>query len=683
MKIKFFMLLAGSVLMLFSGGCKLYVEPVAGPSDMEDITVSNQFNFETAQDVTVTLKVVANNGDAVEGITFQLYTDTPDNDGDLLTSGSTDASGTLKTVVSLPTAADTIVAVGFMSTVELTVINGTAQCTFGATAGLLQNSEQDNAMNATKSAAGDALMDMALYDTLNSQQPFAVTVPYEYVQPYNSQGVPQGLTRDVITADFIARVNATLPEFRQLMTYHPDYLLDSNQLKLKIDELADVWVTFVHEGAGYTNSLGCFTFPSDTPPATVAQISTMKIIFPNASFIGSGGGLTSGDTLYIGRFPAGTTIGWFVVANGWNGSAVGNGYGRYFSINGLNPESAALSQHSILVWDAEAQKLLFSFEDTNRASGGCDNDFNDVVFYATASPVKAVDIQNVQPIDKPVDADGDGISDVFDDYPADPAKAFDNFVPSKNQYGTLAFEDMWPARADYDFNDMVLGYNFNQVTNAQPRVVQLRASFMLPAMGADFANGFDVELPFAANKIASVTGNSSPVLETTGTAGAVIRVLENAFDIIAQVTGEKINTVLEQPYHDPVEITLTVTLNTPLDKNAFTYQPPYNPFIYQNRIRSHEIHLPNYPPTSLADQTLFGTADDTSAPVQKRYYKTADNLPWAISIPAQWEYPVERKQISWAYYALKNWAQSSGVSYPDWYVSKPGYRNSELIYPAP
>ena len=683
--------LLGSVCMLaMLGGCNYNGNKVVGPSDMEDLKVGNQFNYLMTQDVSVSIKVLTGEDAPVAGVMFDLYTDKPTDGGALLGRGATDADGVFQTVLCLPTTADTVVAVGFMSTVELSIENGTAQYTFGGTSALLQTSEGDPAKTGIGSAEGDSFMDRELSEPLSSQQALAVPAPYEYVQPYNSQGVPQGLTRETITADFLARVNATLPEYRPLMTYHPDYLIDTNQLNVKIDELADVWVTFVFEGAGYMNSLGYFTYPVGTPPAKVADITKMTIIFPNASFsngstpFAGGGGLVSGDTLYIGRFPAGTMIGWFMVANGWNGSAVGSGYGRYFSLNNLNPEAtASLKQHSILVWDSQAQKLLFSFEDTNRATSGCDHDFNDVVFYATINPVKAVDMTNVQPIDKPTDTDGDGISDVFDDYPSDPAKAFDNYVPSKNQYGTLAFEDMWPAKADYDFNDMVLSYNFDQVTNAQGNAVQIKASFMLRAIGASFANGFGIEFPFAASKVASVSGSNSPVLETTGSANAVVRVFSNAFSIIPQVTDEYINTVLEEPFHEPIEIALTVNLNTPLNKNAFTYQPPYNPFIYQNQVRSHEIHLPDYPPSSLADASLFGTVEDSSIPAQKRYYKTVDNLPWAINIPVLWDYPLERKQISWGYYALRNWAESNGASYTDWYINKPGYRNSEFIYIRP
>jgi LruC domain-containing protein len=92
--------------------------------------------------------------------------------------------------------------------------------------------------------------------------------------------------------------------------------------------------------------------------------------------------------------------------------------------------------------------------------------------------------------------------------------------------------------------------------------------------------------------------------------------------------------------------------------------PPYNPFIMANRVRSHEIHLPGFTPTALMYADLFNTGDDYSA--GGNWFKTAENLPWAVNIPASWDYPVENAQITRAHLKFKNWAQSSGSSYTEW-----------------
>ena len=35
-----------------------------------------------------------------------------------------------------------------------------------------------------------------------------------------------------------------------------------------------------------------------------------------------------------------------------------------------------------------------------------------------------------------------------------PARAFDVYTPGKGTYGSLSFEDNWPAKGDYDMNDL-------------------------------------------------------------------------------------------------------------------------------------------------------------------------------------------------------------------------------------
>ena len=100
------------------------------------------------------------------------------------------------------------------------------------------------------------------------------------------------------------------------------------------------------------------------------------------------------------------------------------------------------------------------------------------------------------------DSDGDGVPDNEDDYPNDPDRASNNFYPGVG-FGSLAFEDNWPFKADYDMNDMVIDYRYNQVTNSDNEVVEIKAKIVLRAMGASFHNGFGIELPVASSQVAS------------------------------------------------------------------------------------------------------------------------------------------------------------------------------------
>ncbi|PKN79627.1 MAG: hypothetical protein CVU48_04760 [Candidatus Cloacimonetes bacterium HGW-Cloacimonetes-1] len=628
---------------------------------MDDLVVSDDFNWQTARNVDINLEVQANDGAPVSNVVFELFDANPREDGKVIGKGATGTDGKFRTVISIPSNVAKVWAVGFMTTEELSIVGNTVSKLYGGV------------MNTIKGGEGFF-------------KPQSKAWSYLPGITYNSNGVPSGMTNDVISASFLQRINATLPESRSVPAYHPDYLNTANQTNIKIIEHANVWITFVTEGAGYRNALGFHTYNTATPPAAATDVSTKTLVLPNASLNGSGGGLASGNKVFLGEYFPGTTIGWFLAADGFqSGSNVSTTVPLYYSTPALNTieSNPAKRQHSILVYDDFTDRLLIGFEDLPRSAGGSDDDFNDVVFYVTVSPIEAVDIDDVPPIDTPIDTDGDGINDRFDDYPNDPELAFNNYTFGENNWGSLSFEDLWPAKGDYDFNDMVIDYNYNQITKAGNLVKKVEMNFKLRAVGARYSNGFAVQLPFVSSNMINITPTNPQLFnhETDGSK-SVLRFFNNAFDLIPQQP-TFINTEPGVTYYQPVTFGVTFKLNTPVSATALAWQPPYNPFIFVRGVRSHEVHLANYAPTSKMNTALFGTGDDSSNAAQNRYYKTANNLPWGVNIASSWDYPVERAQTTRAYLMFKNWAQSSGTSYPDWYMDKPGYRDEQYIYQTP
>jgi LruC domain-containing protein len=72
--------------------------------------------------------------------------------------------------------------------------------------------------------------------------------------------------------------------------------------------------------------------------------------------------------------------------------------------------------------------------------------------------------------------------------------------------------------------------------------------------------------------------------------------------------------------------------------------------------------------------------DDASNPSSQQYYRSTTGLPWAIEVPNNFVYPVEKADILETYLHFAQWAQSSGNDFKDWYMEKPGYRNNANIY---
>lgn len=286
------------------------------------------------------------------------------------------------------------------------------------------------------------------------------------------------------------------------------------------------------------------------------------------------------------------------------------------------------------------------------------------------------------------DADNDGVADELDAYPNDAARAADAYFPSENQYGTLAYEDLWPAYGDYDFNDLVVDYRYQQVLDADNDVVDLKAKFVTRAMGGALRNGFGFQLDVDQTTVNSVSGtryfgnliNTNSNGTESGHTDAVIIVYDDASNILVNNTGQAfVNTVSGNPSvaNDTTEITVNFTSPQSVAALGAT---PYNPFIFVDQTRGREVHLAGQAPTSLADVSLFGTIDDATDPNGSHTYKSSTNLPWAIHVVGGFDYPEEVTDISQAYNYFSVWAQSGGTAYETWYEDQPGYINSSDLY---
>ena len=291
------------------------------------------------------------------------------------------------------------------------------------------------------------------------------------------------------------------------------------------------------------------------------------------------------------------------------------------------------------------------------------------------------------------DNDGDGVPNGDDDYPDDPDRAFNNYYPAEGN-GTLAYEDLWPGRGDYDFNDLVCDYRFKMVTNASNKLVEGFGTFIIRALGASFHNGFGYQLANDNVAESDITVSGYDLQEgyislnanglENGQSKPTIIVYDNSFNIM-QYPGQGIgvNTTPSAPYVEPDTLVIIMTFTPDTYTLAQIDIPNFNPFIIIDMNRGMEVHLPDYPPTDLADVTYFGTHQDDSDPTTGKYYKTENNLPWAINIYESFDYPKEKVDIINAYNHFVEWAESNGVSYPDWYKNTSGYRNENNIYQIP
>ena len=296
-----------------------------------------------------------------------------------------------------------------------------------------------------------------------------MTYPGEYycLGGWNSQGVPSYLASiENVQPDLISRVINTLPEGTNLTGTHPSFLSNDGPRNLIIQSSdkdfngADVYVSFLYEGAGYLNTVGYYVYPlnpnTDADPSgtTLYTVPTKwngtkwtpmtyadrnnvdvngksvlkkTIIFPNASLpswatsnglnhMAGGGNLLPGSKVKIlydssnpsSVFPNNVGIGFFLIPNGFSGGNVKNNAERIHTDDIFNANN---SVQTILLNDLQGTTtstgtMVISFEDIMRPGG--DSDFNDVIIRASWTPLSAFDSSNtiVLPATSPITSDG-------------------------------------------------------------------------------------------------------------------------------------------------------------------------------------------------------------------------------------------------------------------------------------
>lgn len=486
-------------------------------------------------------------------------------------------------------------------------------------------------------------------------------------QGYNQNiGKPNNLiwSRNEYSQDFFKRINNALPE-REV---NEAFITDDNGSTIHLTEEAEVFVTFIHEGAGYKNSFGFFTFDRENPPLSPSQVRE-TIVFPNLSFPH----MAKGHRISLGVFPEDTSIGFFIAANGFDyyTGVKSRRTPYYYSLQDLNPESDPnLRQHTVLLYDEQVQEVILGFEDLNRNWG--DNDFNDAVFSIKSTPETAIEKDNLAVVPDANDSDADGINDAQDEFPNDYRRAYSSYYPGEANYVTLAYEDNWPNLGDYDFNDLVIKERLQVIYSAQGLVSGFKIKGLIAARGASKPNGFAlriVDLPPSEIEEATLTIDNNTYSKNVeeNQSDAVITLWGNSNNYTK--TGESgkcshFNTLKQCEYFQPVEFSFDVRFTNNL--SALNHSD-LDFFIYRSYDRSLEVHIPGYAPTDKFNADRFGKGDDASDPSQALYFRNQDNLPWALQIADDWSYPREYIDVLWAYPDYESWVESSGTQNKDWY----------------
>ncbi|NPD46279.1 MULTISPECIES: LruC domain-containing protein [unclassified Lentimicrobium] len=698
-------------------------DPGTPARTMDDLVVTETFDFQTSQ--TINIKVVSSDKIGLPAVKIDIFSANPNEDGQIIKTGITNKEQEFSTSITLPASQEVVylrrtITDGSLETVTLDITGEDIEYTFADT----------KSANALKgNVDGPGCVDCT--STISNAQNGVLKVKNNDVICIVSGGsftgnlLMQGGTLKVCGTLIINNLNGD-----GTIVINDDGVLQASNLNMNDDELVFENYSDAFMVSSAPNLKGVFK-NYGTINLAGANINSGGQFY-NYGNINFSGHYNNSDYTYneglmnISGNVANNSNSTFdnhcrlIIAGNLNNSSAFNNY-SYAKINGrltnnsnggLNLYSEALIETVDMtinddvygLGDSYAKIMVSNNTTLNNATIGGNLDYCDesgietnngtieasVTFCEASIPESYCSPgSNGSGGSGGNDTDGDGVDDEFDEYPNDADRAFNNYYPNNNTFGTLAFEDLWPFEGDYDFNDMVVDYQFNTVTNANDNSVEVYVSLKVMAIGAGFKNGFGIELPIANDAVSGITGDFSMTQNIVsldernmeaGQSNAVIVFFDNAFDLLPHPgDGTGVNTRNGATYVEPQQVDFLISFDYPVSA-ANLGQAPFNPFIFVNGDRGREVHMKNNTPTDLADLSLFQTGQDESVPNSGYYYKSSNNLPWAINIIDGFDYPIEKTAIIDAYNYFGQWAESDGANYPDWYTNGAGYRNTNVIY---
>ena len=442
-------------------------------------------------------------------------------------------------------------------------------------------------------------------------------------------------------------------------------------------DAVDVWFTFMNESTWRQDIVGYYFYKTGQAPASPASLKKY-IIIPNASVaanypFGAGGPYPASQApmsanrkiqlLYVDErtgevsphFPAGYTIGYFVISNGCtideerikkpnnshNGSHGGNKkYWEWINSGILSPDGSYVSvfkpyldanqsiYYSNKEWNVGRRSQFIALEQNGTVVYGVedsesDRSYEDVLFTVTCSIPEAVQDPDLPPVD--------------------PSEG--SYTTVKSTY-TYAFEDLWSWGGDYDMNDVIVEHTAVITINGDNNVLKVVDTFV-PVQKEEAmtrVNAFVVR--YASSQRGAITLPAGSLDETETNSVILTDHVKRDRNKPFVVTREFADGAM--PY---------ASLNADLD--------PYIITLYDEASKKDrtEIHLPKYPATQYANpRQLFSG--------QEAFYIDKDGKhPFAIKLPILNFIPsIETVSISKEYPQFDNWVKTEGKEDADWYL---------------
>jgi hypothetical protein len=187
---------------------------------------------------------------------------------------------------------------------------------------------------------------------------------------------PEDIIPSTVNSEVFKKIMEEFPESKDVKATHPELFAPATQKQVVLGTESEVYVTFISEGASYSNSFGWYSYNGNDKPTQPSDVD-VHLLFPTVS----SRILKQGDMLKIGDgpFPAGTVIGFFLIIKGWESGEVHYDRETFYSDFEINTDD---QQQHVLFKQKDLGNLILAFEDVLTTQSS-DQDYNDILFMVT------------------------------------------------------------------------------------------------------------------------------------------------------------------------------------------------------------------------------------------------------------------------------------------------------------
>jgi LruC domain-containing protein len=230
----------------------------------------------------------------------------------------------------------------------------------------------------------------------------------------------------------------------------------------------------------------------------------------------------------------------------------------------------------------------------------------------------------------------------------------------------VGYEDNYPEKGDYDFNDLVVGYQVKLGLDLNGRVKTIEGEGYLVARGGSFNHDWllHIDLPSGASLSGELSvfeaGSQTPMTgypqSISDSGKLLLDIFSSTQDLFTDPNESFVNTVWYADHIPGPKFTFSVTLDDGIPAHRLS-DAPFDPILYV-RSTGYEIHLPEFSPILVRSFNIENGVTSFTDP---------NGYPFSMIFPEDWLFPNEYVDLGEAYPSFVDYVQSNNTTSTNWY----------------